>query len=118
MIEQIPRSITCASITHSRLIRTSIATFSIHTISPNFFFGFDWYRQTGDFLIATPEKALLDCYYLSGRKKKQFGHLLELEIPEDFDFKKICAWIRKIHDRRLRKHVQEKYDTFLSSLQS
>ena len=64
IIEQIPQIITLASTGHSKTIHTEIATFSIHRINPKFFYGFGWYRGTGNFLIAEPEKALIDSLYL------------------------------------------------------
>ncbi|MBD3320518.1 MAG: hypothetical protein GF350_05405 [Chitinivibrionales bacterium] len=110
MIEQIPRDITCATLAHSRLIRSAVAVFSLHTISPDFFFGFDWYKQTGEFLIASPEKAILDCFYCAGRKNRNFGYLPELSIPDKFDINKARSWTERIHDSRLRKHVQNRFD--------
>ena len=69
IIEQIPQTITLASILHSRKIKTAIGIFVVHQISPGFFSGFDWYKGSGSFLIAEPEKALADCLYLFTRKK-------------------------------------------------
>ncbi len=110
IIEQIPHIITCASIAHTRVLKTAIGTFSIHRIAPDFFFGYDWYKQTGDFLIATPEKALLDCLYLSGRRGNQFRHFPELRFPPSFSFPKARRWASMIKDRRLRKLVLERLE--------
>ena len=73
IIEQIPQVVTLASTSHTRIVRTKLATFSIHQIVPELFAGFDWYRGEGNFLIAEPEKALVDSLYLSAHKKKRFG---------------------------------------------
>jgi len=54
IIEQIPQVITLASTIHTKKISTKIGTFIIYQILPAFFDGFDWYRKTGDFLIAEP----------------------------------------------------------------
>jgi len=37
-----------------------MGTFSVHQIAPSLFNGFDWYTGGGNFLIAEPEKALVD----------------------------------------------------------
>ena len=105
IIEQVPQIIPCASVAHTRVMKTTVGTFSLHRIAPDFFFGFDWYKQTGDFLIATPEKALLDCLYLSGRKGNQFKYFPELHFPPSFSFPKTRRWARLIKDPRLRKFV-------------
>ena len=108
ILEQIPQVISCASIAHSHVHKTAVGTFSIHQIAPDFFFGFDWYKQTGDFLIAAPEKALLDCLYLSGKKGNQFKHFPELNFPASFSFKKAGQWAGMIKDARLRKFVVDR----------
>lgn len=110
VIEQIPQVITLASTGHTRVIHTKIGTFSIHQVSPSFFCGFDWYRGRGAFLIAEPEKALVDSLYLSVRKKKQFGYFPELHFPKSFSFKRAKEWAGKIPDRRIRIAVVKKLD--------
>jgi predicted transcriptional regulator of viral defense system len=108
IIEQIPQSITLAAISHTRTIRTKLGTFFVHKISPVFFKGFDWYKQDGDFLIADPEKALIDCLYISVRKKRQFGYFPELNFPASFDFNKARKWAQLIPDFNIRSAVSEK----------
>jgi predicted transcriptional regulator of viral defense system len=112
IIEQIPLDISCASLAHSHVYKTTAGTFSIHRIAPDFFFGFDWYKQTGDFLIAAPEKAFLDCLYLSGRKGNPFMHFPELHFPASFSFTKAGKWAGLIKDARLRKFVVERLRDF------
>jgi len=108
IIEQIPQEISLASTVHTKRIYTKVGTFSIHCIPPSFFDGFDWYRGDGSFLIAEPEKALIDSLYLSTRKKKQFGYFPELYFPKSFSFKKTVKWVKKIHDPRIRSSVEKK----------
>lgn len=110
IIEQIPHVITCASLAHTRTVKTAIGIFSIHRIAPFFFFGFDWYNKNGEFLVAEPEKALLDCLYLSGRKGIQYRHFPELHFPKSFSFKKTRIWARRIEDTRLQKFVLRRLD--------
>ena len=113
MIEQIPQVITLASTAHSRTIRTKVGVFSVHQITPTFFDGFDWYRQEGNFLIAEPEKALVDSLYLSGRKKKQFGSFPEMHIPPEFSYKKAVQWGKHIKEEKIRIYVLEKLKKML-----
>jgi len=82
----------------------SLLAYSFHRIHPAFFADFDWHRN-GQFLIATPEKALVDCLYLSGRKGKRFGFLPELELPRSFRFRRAREWALRVPEPRLRMHV-------------
>ena len=110
IIEQIPQVITLASTTHTKTIKTSIATYAVHRIAPLFFDGFTWYKGTESFLIAEPEKALVDSLYLSARKIKQFRYFPELHFPKSFSFRKAQKWVRRIADSRIRVYVQKKLD--------
>lgn len=110
IIEQIPQVITLASTAHTKKIHTKVGAFLIHQISPRFFRGFDWYRGDGNFLIAEPEKALVDCLYLSVRKKKQFSYFPELHFPKLFNFNKARGWAKKIPDHKISHAVIKKLD--------
>ena len=108
MIEQIPQVITLASTSHTRTMRTKVGVFSVHQITPTFFDGFNWYKAEGSFLIAEPEKALVDSLYLSGRRKKQFGHFPEMHIPPEFSYKKALQWSERIKEKKIRTYVLER----------
>jgi len=108
IIEQIPQIITLASVIHTKTIVTKLGVFSVHQIKPSFFDGFGWYKNQGDFLIAEPEKALIDCLYLAGYKKKQFANFPELHFPKTFSFRKAKGWIKKILNPKIRLHAQQK----------
>lgn len=110
IVEQVPQVITLASPLHSRTIRTKVGVFSIHQMAPAFFNGFDWHKGEGSFLIAQPEKALIDSLYLSSRKKKQFGHFPELHFPPEFSFKKAAQWAKRIPEKKIRRYVLEKLE--------
>lgn len=105
IIEQIPQSIMLASTGHTKTVKTKLGTFLFHKMAPEFFKGFIWYKGAGEFLIAEPEKAVVDCLYLSARKKRQFGHFPELHFPGSFSLKKAQRWVNEIPDRRLRASV-------------
>ena len=108
IIEQIPQVITLASTVHTRTIHTKLGVFSVHRLSPKFFSGFGWYKGEGSFLIAQPEKALIDSLYLSACKKKQFGHFPELRFPKTFSFKKAKDFARSIPNSNIRSYVLKK----------
>ena len=110
MVEQIPQEITLASTLHTKTIRTSLGTFSFHQLTPEFFDGFVWYKNTGKFLIAEPEKALVDSLYLSARKKKQFGYFPELTFHRSFSFRKVMRWVGRIPNAKIRAHVLKKVE--------
>lgn len=103
--EQIPQVMTLASTAHTSTLRTKAGVFSVHQIAPALFDGFDWYKGDGHFLIAEPEKALIDSLYLSSRKKKQFGSFPELDFPPDFSFKKAAGWVERIPENNIRLYV-------------
>lgn len=115
MVEQIPQEITLASTAHTKSIHTKIGTFSVHHITSSFFKGFVWYRGESKFLIAEPEKALIDCLYLSAFKKKQFAYFPELHFPKSFRFKRAKEWVKKISNSKVRTYVQKKLDLLLKN---
>lgn len=116
IIEQVPQVVTLASTEHTKTLRTKLGAFYIHKIAASFFKGFTWYKGEGNFLIAEPEKALVDCLYLSARKKKQFEYFPELNFPKNFSFKKAREWVRQIPDKRLQASVFAKLVFFGSCL--
>ena len=108
IIEQIPQVITLASTMHTKVVTTRLGVFSVHRIAPSFFDGFVWYKKEGNFLIAKPEKALIDCLYLSTYKGKQYGYFPELYFPKTFSFKKAKQWTEKITHSKAKSSVQRK----------
>jgi len=114
VIEQIPQTITLASMSHTKKIKTALGTFIVHKISPKFFFGFDWYKGTESFFVAEPEKALADCLYLFTRKKKQYGYFPEINLSKPFSIKKTKAYLQKIQDKNARMLAQSKLKEILA----
>jgi len=110
IIEQIPQVITVAATSHTKIIKTSIGTYAIHRIAPWFFDGFTWYKGTENFLIAEPEKALIDSLYLSACKKNQFVYFPELQFTGSFSFRKAEEWVKRISNSRIRVNVQKKLE--------
>ena len=118
IVEQIPQVITLASTAHTSTLCTKAGVFSVHQIAPVFFDGFDWYKGGGHFLIAEPEKALIDSLYLSSRKKKQFGFFPELHFPPEFSFKKTARWVERIPEKKIRLYVLKKLKTIEVSVKN
>lgn len=110
MIEQIPQVIYVVSTAPTRKVRTPVGDFSIHQIAPDFFTGYDYYRQEGGFLIASPEKALVDCLYLSARKGRRFIAMPELTLPKDFRRRLALSYIKRIPYKNLRTAVQKRLE--------
>jgi len=84
MISQIPNVVYAVSPARTRRWDTPLATVSIHHVAPAFFFGFETVNS-GKVKMATPEKALLDCLYLSPAKSRLFASLPELQLEGIFD---------------------------------
>ncbi len=112
IISQIPQTITIASIAHSKKIITPIGTYIIHQLEPSFFAGFHWH-EGGHFLIATPEKAFVDCLYISTRRKNAYSSFPELEFPKSFSKKEVIKYVRLIKDKNVRYAVQKKMEAIL-----
>ena len=109
MISQIPNVIYVASLAHTRTVRTSLGTFSIHRLAPSFFGGYE-IGQTSGVNLATPEKALLDTLYLAPARSRLFAHLPEVELPQRFDRDRIRHWVRRIPAGLRRKSVERRLD--------
>jgi predicted transcriptional regulator of viral defense system len=110
MISQIPQVTYVVSLDRTQRIRTSVGTLSIHRVAPGFFGGFEL-RESG-VKLATPEKALLDVFYLSGTRSRLFAALPELELPQSFRFREARAWLGKIPSKRLRTVVAARLEAF------
>jgi hypothetical protein len=112
VISQIPQVMTVAGTLHSKRVKTSVGVFDVHQISGDFFDGFDWH-EGGDYLIATPEKAFVDCLYLASRKGKRFAHFPELDMSR-LNKKKIKEWVGKIKDARIRRAAMSLYKNVIA----
>jgi hypothetical protein len=110
MIEQIPRVVYAVTTAHSHVETTPVGTYSFHQVDPSFFVGFDWYRHGKGFLIASPEKALVDGLYISTRKGRRFGSFPELELGSRFSIRRAREWVRWISDARIRGIVSARLE--------
>ncbi len=103
MISQVPAVIYVASLDRTQRIETTVGTYSVLRVAPEFFGGFE--ISEAGIALATPEKALLDVFYLSGTITRRFAALPELELPANFRVAQARAWIAKIPSKRLRTIV-------------
>lgn len=104
IISQIPSQIYAVSLARTKKYTTELGTISLHHVQPNFFFG---YETIGKYWIkiATPEKALIDFFYLQRAKTKLFHKLPEVELPKNFSITKARAIVAKITDLKMRNRV-------------
>jgi predicted transcriptional regulator of viral defense system len=111
IIEQIPEVIYAVTTGHPRLRDTSVGTFSFHRVHPYFFVGFDWYGNRKDFLVATPEKALVDSLYISSRRNKRFRFFPEINLGDGFSFRLAYEWAHRIkNDQWTQEYVIRKLE--------
>jgi len=112
LISQVPQVIYAVSLAATRRVSTTLGTFSIHRMAPEFFGG---YRQDGttQVKLATPEKALLDVLYLSPARSRLFGSLPELELPPRFSLRECRRWIARIPARYRRTMVTHRLEGIL-----
>lgn len=116
MISQIPNIIYAVSVGRTKIYKTPIATISIHHISPSFYFGYEDKGVNGLLKIASPEKALLDIFYLSQTKTRLFKTLPEVELPKSFKIAVANKMIAKITSIRKRTLVQRSFLEFINNI--
>lgn len=114
IMDQIPRAVQVVTTGQRPKLRTPVGTYEFHAISPGLFGGHGPYRRTGNFDIATPEKAIFDTLYISARKGRRFAFLPELELPTGFASSDVAQWIGRIDHLPLRIAVQERWDEVAS----
>jgi len=109
MMEQIPRAVQIVTTVQRPKLQTRVGTYEFYRITPRLFGGYGLYRRTGNFDIATPEKALFDALYFSARKGRRFAALSEIEVPKEFSRSEVEHWIERIDHRPLRTAVMERW---------
>lgn len=110
VIDQIPQQVYAVTTGPTKSVRTEVGVFSFHRIQPEFFAGFDWHGTGKTFLIATPEKALVDSLYLSTRRGARFRHLPTIDFSELPHPDSIAHWVERIPDARIRKAVDRRLE--------
>lgn len=110
MIDQIPRAVHVVTTAQRPVLNAPVGTYEFHRIQGDLFGGFKPYRRTGNFDIATPEKALFDTVYFSVRKGRRFTFLPEVELPAGFSPSEVARWIGLIDHPPLRIAVRERWE--------
>lgn len=112
IISQIPQVIQVATTGKSKFLKTPIGNFEFFQLNPSCHkHGITQASSTTKqtYLIASPEKALLDLLYLSTRKGKRFGSLPALDFSENFN--KTIFWkllTEAVQDSRIRSAIKSK----------
>jgi hypothetical protein len=81
VLSQIPRSHQVATTGRPRVLDSPVGKFEFLRIKPELMRdGVDWSDAHQPWMIASPEKALLDTLYIATRKSKRFASLPELDF--------------------------------------
>ncbi len=81
VLSQIPKTIQIATTGRGRLLDSPVGRFEFFQIKSELMRqGTDWSESRLPYLIASPEKALVDTLYLSTRKNRRFARLPELDL--------------------------------------
>lgn len=108
MIEQIPSRVYAVTVDRSKVVETDFGIYSFHHCHPEFFAGFQYIKPY--LKLATPEKALVDYFYFSPSRSRQFTRLPELEIPRKFSWAKATKFCEQIPSKRTRTLVRSKLE--------
>ena len=95
VLSQIPKTIQVATSGHGRKLSSPVGDFEFFQIKPEWMReGVVWSETKTPYLVAEPEKELLDCFYLATRKSRRFSKLPELDVSS-LDFRKMQALIKR-----------------------
>jgi hypothetical protein len=109
IISQIPLKIQIATTGHYRELKSPIGYFEFIHLAPSMMReGIKWSDSKSNYLIASPEKALLDTLYISTRKGKRFSSLPELDI-ENLNMKQFKRLMKNNIKSKVIKIAIEKY---------
>ncbi|NIO49330.1 MAG: hypothetical protein GTN73_07855 [Candidatus Aminicenantes bacterium] len=111
--------ITSASSRRTYKFKTPIAEFNYKTIKPELFFGYDIIRYDNKyFKIASPEKAVLDYFYINSHLKKE-SDFASLRINKDMfseqiGTKRLHAFLKRFGQKTLKNRMNS-FLEFLSA---
>jgi predicted transcriptional regulator of viral defense system len=115
MISQISSITYSVSLARTRIFKTPLGIFSIHHVTPSFFFGYELVGKYG-IKVAIPEKALLDFLYMGPVKSKLFRSLPELELPRKFNVRAARKMIHRISSLGRRTLVEKWFQELIKKL--
>jgi len=99
VIDQLPRTISVASLRGASRVKTALATYEIHHIPASLFGG--WVERNG-IKMAGIEKALFDLAYVSAAHRARQRHVPELDLPRRFKRAELNRWLARIDSTRVR----------------
>lgn len=114
MSNQVPVVTYAVSPARTRRHETPLGAVSLHHVDPSFFFGFELVGKN-QIPMATPEKALLDVFYLSPAKTRLFCHLPEIEWRRGFKITEARKMIRRIRYAKRRALVDRLFNDYLKN---
>jgi hypothetical protein len=115
MVEQVPSVLYAVTPGRTARVRTRLGTYSLYHEAPEFFDGY--VQLPSGAKLATPEKALVDVFYLSFTRVRLFTALPELTLPRAFRVKAARAWVARIPSARLRAIAKARLEAALRSAQ-
>ena len=109
IIEQIPSSVMVATTGYTRKLSTPLGTYEFIKLTPTMLQqGYEWSKSMQPYLIATPEKALLDTYYISTRKGRRIATLPEIDWKR-INIVKLKKFLRtQVKQLSFRKAIESK----------
>lgn len=107
MISQIPPTHYLMTIARTHQLSTPVGDYSFHHVAPPFFFGFEVSNKE-KIPMATPEKALIDYFYLTPARSKRFHRLPELTLAKNFSIEIAEEIIEGIPSKRTTALVKNK----------
>lgn len=116
MIEQIPEVLYATTLGRTQRIVTRVGTFSFHHLAPSLFGGYE--ESERGVRLASAEKALFDCAYLSAGRSRLFTALPELTLPKRLRRAELDRWLAKISSERSRTITRQKLAEFLAAAES
>lgn len=107
MISQIPAATYAVSTGRAKKHETEVGTYLIQHIDPVFFQGFEVLGRE-QIKMASPEKALLDFFYLGASNSAFFKKLPELELPRGFSLNRCRQFLKLLPRSRAKTMVERK----------
>lgn len=111
IIPEVINKVTSVSTLKSNQFDNSIGEFSFQSIQPKLFFGYETKKTDSfDLLMACPEKALIDFFYLNPMYNTS-EEIIQLRfdntiLKESVNIQKLDAFIKKINNNSLSKRIE------------
>ncbi len=112
-LSQIPAVMMVATTGHGRKLDSPVGRFEFFRVKPELMRdGVAWSDTRQPYLMATPEKALLDVLYLSTRKKRRFSRLPELILSDSgfrvTEFRRLLKSLP--YSKRVRSAINSRWE--------